>query len=473
MRLLALRIALATSIIASFGANAQTTARWFTLSVDGARTGYVHTERSTTADSISESESVILFVRELGRTARLMRRIVFRYDRAGNPLDFDYELDSGIARETWRGTFDRGSLRIHPSIPHASDAHLELPAETTFTPDPSARFAALWKGQQTALDVVAFDPQRRAAGLLRARVVANDEVGRHVHVSAGGGDDIANEDLWFDAHGSLVRAEEPLFGTLVSWTPCAHDCESSVDTPLDFMSRLVVRSPVQIPAWFRHRTLRFVFARTDGAPATIAATDEQAVVFDAQQSAVLTICANCGAAEHPTAAELARYLAPNAWVQSDNAEIRTLARNTVSPTVPIDLRMRKFVKLVKQLMQRGSKDFLGYGSAVDALHSGSGDCTEFSVLLAAFARSQGIPTRIAVGLAYSDRFSGKKDVFSPHVWVQSWNGQRWTSYDAGLDGFDSTHIALAVGDGEPDEVNRTTAQLPQLRIEKAGVVRER
>ena len=463
---------LAAAILASSSADAGTNVRWFTLSVDGARTGFVRTERSTAGDSIAESESVILFVRELGRTTRLVRRIVFRHDSGGNPLDFDYELDSGIAHETWRGTFERGSLRIHPSA-HASDASVELPGETTFTPDPSARFAALWKGQQTSVDVIAFDPQRRSAGLLRARVVADDETGRHVHVTAGGGEDIANEDIWFDAHGDLVRAEVPLFGTLVRWTPCEHDCDNDVDAPLDFMNRLVVRSPVQIPEWFRHRTLRYVVARSDGARAKVASTDEQAVVFDAHESAVLTICANCGAAEHPTSAELARYLAPNAWVQSDNAEIRALARNTVSPTVPVDLRMRKFVKLVKQLMQHGSKDFLGYGDAVSALHSGSGDCTEFSVLLAAFARSQGIPTRIAVGLAYSDRFSGKKDVFSPHVWVQSWNGQRWASYDAGLDGFDSTHIALAVGNGEPDEVNRTTAQLPLLRIEKAGVVRER
>jgi hypothetical protein len=473
VNLLVSRLVLAASIIAAPYANAAADTRWFTLSVDGVRTGFVRTERSAASDSVTESESVILFVRDLGRTTRLVRRIVFRHDSTGKPLDFDYELDSGIARETWHGTFERGGLHIHPSARHTTDIKLELPAETTFTPDPSVRFAALWKGQQTSLDVVAFDAQRRSAGLLSARVVADDETGRHVHVTAGSGEDVANEDVWFDAHGNLVRAEEPLFGTLVSWTPCEHDCDKDVDAPFDFMSRLVVRSPVQIPEWFRHRTLRFVLARTDDAPAAVASTGEQAVVFDARQAAVLTICANCGAAEHPTAAELARYLAPNAWVQSDNAEIRTLARNTVSPTVPVDLRMRKFVKLVKQIMQHGSKDFLGYGDAVGALHSGSGDCTEFSVLLAAFARSQGIPTRIAVGLAYSDRFSGKKDVFSPHVWVQSWNGQRWASYDAGLDGFDSTHIALAVGNGEPDEVNRTTAQLPLLRIEKAGVVRER
>ena len=444
---------------------------WYTLAADGVRTGFVRSERRAAAEEIVESETVTLDVRELGRTARLQRRIVFRHDTAGNALSFDYEMNSGTTREAWHGTFDRGRLRIQPSATHASDAVLELPAETTFTPDWSRRFETLWKGQQTTLDVVAFDAQHRSAGLLRARVVADDESGRHVRVAADEGD-IAGEDFWFDTDGNLLRAEEPLFGALVTWTPCAHDCDGDVEAPLDFMSRLVVHSPVRIPDWFRQRTLRFVLTRTDGTPAAVASTDEQAVAFDAHRSAVLTICAHCGAVEHPTADELARYLAPNAWVQSDNAEIRALARNTVSPTVPVEARMRKLVKLVKQRMH-GSNDFLGYGDAIGALHSGNGDCTEFSVLLAAFARSQGIPTRIVVGLAYSDRFSGKKDVFSPHVWVQSWDGRRWTSYDAGLGEFDSTHIALAVGSGEPDEISRTTAQLPLLRIEKAGVVRAR
>jgi len=454
-------------LFAACAAQAQD-AQWYTLAVDGVRTGFVHTQRSAAADTIVESETVTLFVRELGRTARLQRRIVLHRDAAGHPLAFDYALESGTAREAWHGTFDHDRLRIHSAAAHAGDVDVELPPETSFTPLPSARFEALWKGQQTALDVVAFDPQRRSAGLLHARVVADDETGRHVRVAAGSGED---EDIWFDVNGNLVRAEEPLFGALVTWTPCARNCDRDVDAPLDFMGRLVVRSPVRIPDWFRHRTLRFVLTRTDGAPVQVAQTDEQAVALTAQQAAVLTICGNCGAAEQPTAADLARYLAPNAWIQSDNAEIRALARNTVSPTAPVDVRMRKLVRLVKQRMQ-GSNDFLGYGDAVGALHSGSGDCTEFSVLLAAFARAQGIPTRIAVGLAYSDRFSGKKDVFSPHVWVQSWDGRRWTSYDAGLGEFDSTHIVLAVGGGEPDEITRTTAQLPLLRIEKAGVVRE-
>ena len=457
-------------LLAACAAHAQDV-HWYTLAVDGVRTGYVHTERNAAADRIIESETVTLFVRELGRTARVQRSIVFRHDRAGNALGFDYELNSGMAREAWRGTFDHGSLRIHPTAAHAADAILELPAETAFTPDRSALFEVLWKGQQTSVDVVAFDPQRRSAGLLRASVVADDDTGRHVRVAVGAGADVSGEDVWFDAQGNLVHAEEQSFGALVNWTPCMHDCDSRVEAPLDFMGRLVVRSPVRIPGWFKHRTLRYVISRSDGAQPVVAQTFEQAAAFDASH-AVVTICADCGNEAPPSEQTLAHYLQANAWVRSDAPEIRNLALNTVMRGAGVDFRMRKLVRLVKQRM-RGTNDFLGYADALTALHSGSGDCTEFAVLLAAFARAQGIPTRIAAGLAYSDRFSGKKDVFSPHVWVQAWDGTSWRTYDAALDGFDATHIALAVGDGEPDIVHRSLAQLPVLRIEKAGVVRDR
>jgi Transglutaminase-like superfamily len=454
-------------LLAACAAHAQDV-HWYTLAVDGVRTGFVRSERTATADTIVESETVTLFVRELGRTARLQRNIVFRHDRAGNALGFDYELNSGMAREAWRGTFEHGSLRIHPTATHAADAILELPAETAFTPDRSALFEALWKGQQTSVDVVAFDPQRRSAGLRRARVVADDDTGRHVHVGA----DASGEDIWFDASGNLVRAEEQSsFGALLTWTPCVRDCDSRVEAPLDFMGRLVVRSPVRIPGWFKHRTLRYVISRSDGVRPVVTQTFEQAAAFDATH-AVVTICTDCGSEATPSELNLAHYLEANAWVRSDAPEIRNLALNTVMRGAGVDFRMRKLVHLVKQRM-RGTNDFLGYADALTALHTGSGDCTEFAVLLAAFARAQGIPTRIASGLAYSDRFSGKKDVFSPHVWVQAWDGTRWRSYDAALDGFDATHIALAVGGGEPDVVNRTIAQLPLLRIEKAGVVRDR
>jgi len=183
--------------------------------------------------------------------------------------------------------------------------------------------------------------------------------------------------------------------------------------------------------------------------------------------AVVTICDACGDTERPTTAELALYLASNAWVQNDDPEIHHLALNTVPHSASVNFRMRKLQELVVHRMLSGHADFLGYSDALTALHTGSGDCTEFAVLLAALARAQGIPTRVVAGLAYSDRFSGKKDVFSPHAWVQAWDGARWRSYDAALNGFDSTHIALAVGSGDPGEFDTLLAQLPLLKIEKS------
>ncbi|HEY6985525.1 MAG TPA: transglutaminase domain-containing protein, partial [Rhodanobacteraceae bacterium] len=92
---------------------------------------------------------------------------------------------------------------------------------------------------------------------------------------------------------------------------------------------------------------------------------------------------------------------------------------------------------------------VGYASALEVVHKPEGDCTEHAVLLAALGRSLGIATRVVDGLAYAPGFAGKDRVFVPHAWVQAWVGGRWQSFDAALPGFDTGHIALSVGDGDP------------------------
>ena len=237
---------------------------------------------------------------------------------------------------------------------------------------------------------------------------------------------------------------------------------------MDAIGALLVRSPVRIPDWYRHRSIRYVISRTDGRAPDAAETFEQDVVRDGVR-AVLTVCDDCGHESAATPADIARFLRPNAWVRSDDAQIRHIALGAAGGS-NVRESMRSLTKFVARTM-RGNNDFIGYADAVTALKTGSGDCTELAVLLAALARARGIPAGIAVGLAYSDRFSGRKYVFSPHMWVQVWDGSRWTSYDAALDGFDATHIALAIGDGDPASVSPAFAALSQLRIEKAGVLR--
>jgi hypothetical protein len=181
------------------------------------------------------------------------------------------------------------------------------------------------------------------------------------------------------------------------------------------------------------------------------------------------VCARCGEPAVETARSLAPYLRANAWVRSDAPAIRRLSRLAGRSDQSLEVRMRRLAAQVRKRMHGGA-DFLGYADAVQALRTGRGDCTEYAVLLASLARAQGIPARLAVGMAYSSQFTGRKDAFSPHAWVQVYDGSRWVSYDAAFDGFDSTHVALATGTGEPAAMFDAFLQLRQLRIERLGAV---
>ena len=61
-------------------------------------------------------------------------------------------------------------------------------------------------------------------------------------------------------------------------------------------------------------------------------------------------------------------------------------------------------------------------------------------------------------------------MFSPHAWVQVWNGTRWISFDAGVGEFDSTHIVLAIGDGSAGDYADVLRRVRALRIVAAAQI---
>jgi hypothetical protein len=268
--------------------------------------------------------------------------------------------------------------------------------------------------------------------------------------------------------GRVLRIEARFGGLPLRLDACDDDCGRAVKRPFDMIGSLVVASPYRISRRVALGKMRYILARTDGQPPTLARTGEQAVVA-AGAKAVVTICRNCGTATVETEQSLAPYLRANPWVRSDDPTIRRLARRGGAHDRAVSVRMNKLTRIVR-LHMREDADYIGYADAAQALRTGRGDCTEFAVLLAALARAQGIPARVAAGMAYSREFIGRSDTFNPHVWVQVYDGGRWVSYDAALEGFDSTHVALAVGTGEPQEALDAFLQLRQLRIERLGAV---
>lgn len=79
-------------------------------------------------------------------------------------------------------------------------------------------------------------------------------------------------------------------------------------------------------------------------------------------------------------------------------------------------------------------------SALEVLKSRRGDCNEHTALYTALARATGIPTRMAVGLAYDEGY------FYYHAWPEIFMDQ-WVPIDPALGQFpaDATHIRLLTG----------------------------
>jgi hypothetical protein len=235
------------------------------------------------------------------------------------------------------------------------------------------------------------------------------------------------------------------------------------DTPEDAIRAASVASPYRISEHAAMGKIRYRIAMRDGVPWPWPETGEQHVEHEGD-TVVLTVCRTCGKEAPPTAAELQGDLQPNHWVDNSDGDIRMLASDMRGATV--DRRMHELV-LAVQLQMNGPIQFGKYLTSREAFEARRGDCSELALLLAAGAKARHIPVRVVAGMAYASRYLGQKRVFGPHMWVQAWNGTRWSSYDAGLGEFDSTHLALTVGDGSPEMLAAAFAMLNDVRIVSA------
>jgi len=160
----------------------------------------------------------------------------------------------------------------------------------------------------------------------------------------------------------------------------------------------------------------------------------------------------------------AEDLAATPWLQSDNPEIIELAaKATGARGRPASQRMSDAEAYIARYID-GKTLSVGYASALEVARSRRGDCTEHALLLAAIGRAEGIPTRVVTGFTYVSEFAGQRGVFVPHAWIEARTEKGWTGYDAALGEFNSGHIALALGDGDPTRFYASINMLGSMQI---------
>ncbi|MCL2117477.1 MAG: transglutaminase-like domain-containing protein, partial [Planctomycetaceae bacterium] len=110
-----------------------------------------------------------------------------------------------------------------------------------------------------------------------------------------------------------------------------------------------------------------------------------------------------------------------------------------------------------------------FASAAEVAETLQGDSAGYAVLLAAIARAKNIPSRVVVGLVYTDT-NTNEGVFVPHFWTELFLDGHWHPFDAtiGQGGADASRILLArsnlADESLPALVAKTLPLLGHLQV---------
>src|SRR3954463_9699613 len=116
----------------------------------------------------------------------------------------------------------------------------------------------------------------------------------------------------------------------------------------------------------------------------------------------------------PADPDISRYLAAEAFIESDAPEIVAEAEKAVHGVSGTRARAERLTRYVNALLDK--KPTVSLPSAREVLRTKVGDCNEHTALYVAMARALGIPARIAVGLVYIH------GAFYYHAWPEVYIG---------------------------------------------------
>ncbi len=360
---------------------------------------------------------------------------------SGDAADFAFGVTSGESDFQLEGGLRGDALEAEvrsagTTIPLSAQVDGDLVFSSGFgTP---LTLPALRVGDEVAIDT--FDPLSMSAttSTVRCTALQTLEVGgetiqtRRLLVTASGLETTA----WVDDAGEVVRAETALGLILERLTPDAPE-------PATASGPALAQELLQLTAIFPTgerplRGARELLVQLGGE------LPEGGLPQDGTQRAegerLYRLLQGGGADEQPSTFE--PYLAADAFVQSSDDAIRSQSARILEGAGD-DARERAYALADWVFENLEKQPVLSVPSALEVLQMKKGDCNEHTVLYAALARAAGIPTKIAIGVVWSDLLGG----FYYHAWPEVWVGDRWLWIDPtlGQREADATHLKLFNG----------------------------
>jgi hypothetical protein len=451
---------------------------WYAIAADtGAQLGYASRQIVDLPEGRQVIDYSLVRVQEVGDPpSSITERSVVRLDRQGRVVSIsdrsqmgtiessiDVRVSGDVAEVVRVSGGDRRTLRVSLAPGTRFDGGEGLLPGWDMRATPRLEF--------TNFNIVSMAPERVVLAPVNGG--AADAEGRIsvLRTRYDGQDLRAVARLLLDRQRRIVAITQPMFGTHITTREADRETAMRQHRPYRVMQNAMVQAPYRVPDESIFGHIRYRFSYRDGVEFPLPQTGEQRVRAEGGQI-VVDICQACGPGLPTDAASLADARRPTAWMQSDHPRLQSIAmpiaRMQVSETRKMEMLLARALPLLPRV------DFSGHFSALEALNRRAGDCTESAVLLAALGRAAGIPTRVVSGLAYSRLpILGASNAFMPHSWVVAYVDGHWKSFDLALERFDSSHIALTVGDGDTRSIMAASQLASLLTWEAMMEVRPR
>lgn len=442
---------------------------WAELYLAGGKVGYAHTTMTREGDVITSGTK---FSMTLGRVEQPVKVEIVQSTSeslVGVPLTFVSEMNASVMKTATRGAIKDGKVTITSS---------QFGMEQTQTFDFPAGAVMTWGAMRETLirgfkpgtkyDLPTYAPEIR----LDAAITATTEVGDWEPLSARAaqscGADRGQKVVvkmeappmgvmemvsWVDADGNPLLARLPMPGLgdieMVRSTQAAAMADF---VPPEFFMKSTLKSPRKLDRAkiseirYRLKTTGAIDALSD-----LPNTDMQRVEQKGDGFADLVVMRQThkhqahNTNDSLTSSQLAEFLEPNLMINTKDPKLIELAEKAAGGEKDSFKLAAKLRRFVTDYIETKSLN-IGFATASEVARTKEGDCSEHGVLLAALARINKLPSRVAVGIAYVPFFGKADDIFGYHMWTQVYIDGRWIDIDAALRETDCSpaRIAFAV-----------------------------
>lgn len=456
---------------------------YMAILINGKKIGYASTERKVKQGKVTTTTRAVMTVQRMGTALTVKQEETHIETAKGEPLGFRFSQSAGNNSATkGEGTIRGGKARVTITSGDLSRrTAVDVPRGALMAE--GLRLLTIAKGLEPGTKYEARLLMPLMLKTIDARITIGaarevDLLGRVVRLSEAKmvtayetGEVEAT--MYLNAEGEVLKDVKVIAGMKVTAVACMKAYAMMPGESLDVLEMMIVPSPAPLGDLRNVRRVAYRImptrdAATNGTKLDFLTSPSQKAEGDGNAWTVTVSPVKAKGGVFPYRGprrEPLEALHANAYLQCDANEVRALAVEAVGGSKDAATAAKRIELFVRKHVRTKGLS-VGYATALEVARSRQGDCSECAVLAAAMCRSVGLPAQVVTGLAYVRRMRDKRDVFVPHAWFRVWVGDKWVDYDAAI-GFGAGHIALAAGDGDPNDFARLVGTLGCFRIVKA------